>query len=186
MTTIRPAKASDAGALARLAERTFRESFAAQNLAADMDHHCATHFGEAMQLNEIADSNTLNLIAVHRDQLVAFAQVRLRSPNNLVTAERPAEIHRFYVLKQWHGQGLAHELMSALLKAPSFSDVNADALWLSVWQRNPRAIAFYHKHGFKVVGESLFHVGSDSQRDWLLSLKIHAQRAHSQVFNRLP
>ena len=134
MTIIRPALAPDADALSGLAERTFRESFAAQNLAADMDHHCATPFGKAMQLNEIADPNTLNLIAVHRHQPVAFAQVRLRSPNDLVTAERPAEIHRFYVLKQWHGQGLAHELMSALLKAPSFKDANADALWLSVWQ----------------------------------------------------
>ena len=176
MTIIKPALASDAGALARLAEHTFRESFAAHNLAADMDHHCATHFGEALQLNEIADSNTLNLIAMHRHQPVGFAQVRLRSPNDLVIAERPAEIHRFYVLKQWHGQGLAHELMSALLKAPSFKDANADALWLSVWQRNPRAIAFYHKHGFKVVGETLFHVGSDPQCDWLMSLKMHGQR----------
>jgi|TARA_B110000483_G_C17735753_1_gene366562 hypothetical protein len=42
---------------------------------------------------------------------------------------------------------------------------------------NASAIAFYHNYGFKVIGETLLQVGSDPQRDWLLSLKMQGQRA---------
>ena len=38
-------------------------------------------------------------------------------------------------------------------------------LWLAVWQRNPRAIAFYRKYGFRDVGTHFFVVGSDHQTD---------------------
>ena len=39
---IRPADISDAAALAVLAERTFRDAFAASTDAADIEHYCAS------------------------------------------------------------------------------------------------------------------------------------------------
>ena len=40
--------------------------------------------------------------------------------------------------------------------------------WLGVWERNPRAIAFYGKSGFIEVGSHVFMDGSDAQRDLVL------------------
>jgi hypothetical protein len=37
-----------------------------------------------------------------------------------------------------------------------------------VWERNPRAIAFYVKCGFVDVGSKAFYVGSDCQTDRVL------------------
>lgn len=34
--------------------------------------------------------------------------------------------------------------------------------WLGVWERNPRALAFYKKQGFIDVGSTTFHVGASS------------------------
>jgi len=172
---IRPASSTDAGALACLAERTFREAFAAENSAADIDSHCATNFSEDIQLKEIGDPNYGTLVADHDGDLIAFAQVRLHSPKKLVAAERPAELHRLYVLEEWRGQGTAHEIMSVLFGAPALNE--ADALWLSVWEHNPRAIAFYRKYGFKVVGDHVFQVGSDPQRDLVMSVAFNGRPA---------
>jgi RimJ/RimL family protein N-acetyltransferase len=44
----------------------------------------------------------------------------------------------------------------------------ADVAWLGVWERNPRAIAFYRKWGFAEVGAHTFVVGDDPQRDLVL------------------
>ncbi|WP_255964558.1 GNAT family N-acetyltransferase, partial [Staphylococcus aureus] len=33
---------------------------------------------------------------------------------------------------------------------------NKHKIWLGVWEHNPRAQAFYKRHGFKVVGEHHF------------------------------
>jgi ribosomal protein S18 acetylase RimI-like enzyme len=38
-------------------------------------------------------------------------------------------------------------------------------LWLSVWERNPRALSFYKKEAFVDVGSTDFYVGSDRQTD---------------------
>ena len=46
--------------------------------------------------------------------------------------------------------------------------LGADALWLGVWERNPRAIAFYGKVGFVDVGSHLFVVGADAQTDRIM------------------
>jgi diamine N-acetyltransferase len=46
--------------------------------------------------------------------------------------------------------------------------VGAAALWLGVWEHNPRAIRFYEKHGFTTVGEQPFVLGKDPQRDLVM------------------
>ena len=41
----------------------------------------------------------------------------------------------------------------------------ASIFWLGVWERNGRAQAFYRKWNFRTVGEHVFQLGSDLQRD---------------------
>ena len=47
-----------------------------------------------------------------------------------------------------------------------------DVIWLGVWEHNPRAIAFYHKWGFKQVGTQTFHLGDDLQTDWVMARPV--------------
>jgi ribosomal protein S18 acetylase RimI-like enzyme len=58
-------------------------------------------------------------------------------------------------------------------------DLGGRYLWLSVWERNPRAIAFYSKEGFIDVGSHDFHVGSDRRTDRLL---VAAVRLTTMLF----
>jgi len=44
------------------------------------------------------------------------------------------------------------------------------SLWLGVWERNPRAQAFYKKSGFADVGSHTFFVGTDEQTDRVMEL----------------
>jgi ribosomal protein S18 acetylase RimI-like enzyme len=74
---------------------------------------------------------------------------------------------RFYVDPIRHGHGIAQTLMDAVL-----TTARADAahtIWLGVWERNPRAIAFYRKCGFEDVGSHPFLVGTDLQTDRVMT-----------------
>lgn len=99
--------------------------------------------------------------------LIGYAQLRLGNPPPCVVATSPAEIQRLYVDAPWHGTGVARALMDSLLDAAVAG--GADVAWLGVWEQNPRAIAFYTKSGFAVVGDHVFVVGEDPQRDLVLA-----------------
>jgi ribosomal protein S18 acetylase RimI-like enzyme len=170
LTNIRPATERDAAPLAELAERTFRDTFARSNRAEDMDSHCRKSFGEGIQAAEIRDPNRTTLLCHVGDHLVAFGQLRWASAPSCVSAAKPAEIQRLYVDAAWHGKGVAQALMDSLLDAAAAG--GADVVWLGVWEKNARAASFYAKSGFAVVGDHVFIVGSDPQRDLVLAKRL--------------
>jgi diamine N-acetyltransferase len=170
MWQIRKAEPTDAGVLARLAEKTFRETFGADNTSADMDQHILETYSAKIQTQEILDANIDTFVCEFENELIAYAQLSWLPAPNYITAQRPVEIRRFYVDSAWHGKGIAGELMAQVLE--HVASKNADQIWLGVWEHNPKAQRFYQKMGFLEVGEHVFQLGNDPQRDLILSRKI--------------
>lgn len=170
---LRPAVAADAAELSELAERTFRDAFSALNTAENMDLHCAAAFSPALQAAEIADPGIHTVVAEADGSLVAFAQVHLHSePPDGVSVSPVVELRRIYVERGFHGTGLARDLMAYVLETAEQS--GAVAVWLGVWEHNPRAISFYQRFGFSEVGQHVFVVGTDPQRDLVMVRRLTA------------
>lgn len=167
---IRRGVASDAAMLAVFAARTFSDTFAADNRLEDLQSHLAASYGVAQQTKELVDPNVITLLAISRGVLVAYAQIRRKLPPACVTQDQAAELHRFYVDRQAHGSGIARVLMSEVHRAAH--ELGGRHVWLGVWERNARAIAFYKKTGFVDVGSHDFYVGSDRQTDRVLVARI--------------
>jgi diamine N-acetyltransferase len=174
---IRHATVDDASRVAVFAQRTFVETFAADNSVEDIAAHVAKSFGAAIQLSEIGDSQMTTLLAELDANLAGFAQVHRGTPPACVTGASPIELRRFYVDRPFHGRGIAQSLMRAA------DDVARErggrTLWLGVWERNPRAIAFYAKCGFVDVGEQAFMVGADEQTDRVMVRSLDPGPANS-------
>ncbi len=160
---VRRGEAADAPALAEFAARTFAEAFGPANRPENMEAHLASAYGVAQQGRELADPKCITVLIQAGDSLVAYAQVRRGPPPAYVVGEEPVELHRFYVDRPWHGQGVAQCLMEAVHGAAR--DLGGQTLWLGVWERNPRAIAFYLKSGWRDTGATTFCVGPDRQTD---------------------
>jgi GNAT superfamily N-acetyltransferase len=163
---IRAGVQADAPELAIFAARTFEENFGSQNRPEDLRAHLKKAFGITQQTRELLDPDVVTLLAYDDARLVAFAQVKRQDPPHGIRIERPIELHRFYVDRPAHGKGVAQQLMLAVHNvARAFQGQN---LWLGVWERNTRAIAFYRKAGFVDRGCHDFIVGSDRQTDRVL------------------
>lgn len=168
---IRLAVPEDAAPLAALAERTFRDTFAAANTPEDMNAHIAQSYSPAHQARELIDPAYTTLVSVSpTGELTAYAQLRDCAAPACVTGPAPLELGRFFVAAAHHGKGLAHELMTAVLEAAVRR--GAATLWLGVWEHNPRAQAFYRKFGFVDVGAHTFFLGSDPQTDRLMARSL--------------
>jgi diamine N-acetyltransferase len=168
--TIRRANRDAASLLAELGARTFAETFAADNTAEDMAAYIAASFGLAQQTAELDDLESIFLIAEVGGVAAGYAKLHPGEPPPGVEGERPIELVRLYVLREWIGRGVGQVLIRACLDEAR--QAAYQTIWLGVWERNARAQAFYHKWNFRVVGEHVFQLGSDPQRDLLMELEL--------------
>jgi diamine N-acetyltransferase len=176
---IRRAELRDAGRLSAIAEETFRDTFAPMNTAEGMDLHCQSRFGETIQAQELTNPNMAIFLCEEGARLVGFAHLRWGAVPSCVIADAPGEIWRLYVVRDFQGQGVAHQLMDACLK--EMNSRQSDVVWLGVWEHNSKAIAFYKKCGFVEVGEHVFALGSDEQRDIVMSRPVADPPADTRV-----
>jgi diamine N-acetyltransferase len=157
--------------LAQLAERTFRDAFGAVNRPSDMDTYCLQAFSTATQAAEIADPSIETLLVTDpQGATIGYAQLRASPVPLEITGPAPIELARFYVERAWHGGGIAQRLMESIIDAARAR--RAKTLWLGVWERNHRALAFYRKAGFVDVGAHEFRLGTDIQTDRLMARVI--------------
>ena len=168
--TIRRAKSDDATMLAELGGRTFNETFAADNTDEDMTAYLASNFNVAQQTAELANPDSTFLIAEVDGQPAGYAKLHAGESPDEIEGDNPIELVRLYVSSEWFGRGVGERLMRACLDEAR--NAGHETLWLGVWERNARARAFYHKWDFREVGEHIFQLGSDAQRDILMELAL--------------
>lgn len=161
---LRRARPEDAEALSIFAARTFWETYAADSKASDMEAYMAAAFSPAIQLKEIADPASPVTLAVHHDALGE----PLVGYTHLMDEEHSVRLKRIYIEQRWMGSGLGQLLIDEARRECGRRGRNR--LWLAVWERNPRAIAFYRKMGFRVSGESIFQLGDDIQTDFVMEI----------------
>lgn len=167
---IRHGGPSDALLLSAIARQTFFDTFAATNDPADMALHLERAYGVAQQAAELADPLIVTLLVEANGEAIGYAQLREGDVPGCVTGPGPIELWRFYVLREWHGQGIAQSLMERVRAEAAAR--GAATLWLGVWDRNPRAQAFYRKCGFVDAGDHVFLFGTDPQRDLVMETRL--------------
>lgn len=157
---IRQATTHDAAQLAAFAEFAFRDTFGADNDPAQIDRYCRKTYSVERQRAELERENAKVLVACEADRIAAYAQLRFDDDDR-------CEIERFYVDRSQHGSGLAQQLMQKSIDVAKSN--GKKVLWLGVWQHNARAVAFYRKLGFDIVGEQIFMLGTEPQTDYVMT-----------------
>jgi diamine N-acetyltransferase len=168
--TIRCANPFDAALLTELGARTFNETFAADNNPEDMAAYLASSFNPAQQANELADPASTFFIAEVGGVAAGYAQLHAGEPAACVEGAKPVELVRLYVSREWLGRGVGEALMRVCMEEAQRA--GHETIWLGVWERNGRAQAFYRKWNFRAVGEHVFQLGSDPQKDILMERAV--------------
>ena len=164
--TIRRGTLNDAALLSQLGARTFSETFAADNTPEDLAAYIATSFSVAQLTAELEDAASTFLIAEVDGHAAGYARLHAGEPAEGVEGANPVELVRLYVSRDWLGRGLGEQLMRACIDEARTA--GHETIWLGVWERNARAQAFYRKWNFRPVGEHMFPLGADLQRDILM------------------
>jgi ribosomal protein S18 acetylase RimI-like enzyme len=170
--TTRPAKLEDCDALATFAARTFSKNFGHLYDPKDLERHLqktcsADFFRESLKNDRL-------FISLDQDRIIGYVKAGKLSIPFGQAGEGAFEIHRLYVDEQYQRQRVGNTLMQSVLRLPEMQE--ADEIYLGVWENNYRAQAFYARHGFEVVGEYPYYVGTHIDRELIMRRARQAKK----------
>lgn len=167
---IRCAPIEDAGLLAELGAQTFTETFTEDNTPEDMAAYLAASFSLETLTAELTDPLSVFFIAEVDGHPAGYAKLHSGKALDGVENQKQIELVRLYVSRKWLGRGVGQALMQRCIDEAR--EKGFQTIWLGVWERNSRALAFYRKWNFREFGEHIFQLGSDPQRDVLMQRAI--------------
>lgn len=168
--TYRKPERQDASDLSHFGRRTFCDTFAHLYRPEDLSAYLNRVYTPAVFLADMATTGTEFRIAEHEGRIVGFCKIgAVTVPVNPVPP-RSIELRQLYVDHGYHGSGVAATLMAWALDR-AFAR-NCENVYLSVYAENYRAQRFYERHGFKMIGEYKFMVGSQADDEFIMLLKL--------------
>lgn len=164
--TIREATIEDAVLVANISQQTFYETFAAYNTPEDMEIFLSQQFTRGKLMLEVGRPELTFLLVYAGKEIAGYVKLREAAAPQGLGATNVLEIARLYAMTGMIGKGVGRLLMQASLSLAQ--ERKKEAVWLGVWEKNQRAIDFYHRWGFQKFGETDFLLGTDLQLDWLM------------------
>ena len=160
---IRIADEADADLLVELGRSSFYEAFAEETAPEDMAEHLRTAFKTEDIAEQLKSDKSLFIIIEINSEAAGYAYLHPGDPPDCVITPNPVQLSRFYLRKEYYGRNVGNTLMEACL---DFAHSRGfQSVWLSTWEFNHRASAFYKKWEFEIAGRAKFTVGSDIQND---------------------
>ena len=167
---IRKATPDDSDMLASLGRKAFYEAFGQYNDPGDMQAYLDLAFNPENIREQLSDRNNTFLIASRQSEPVGYAKLKRHSSVPELRGEHAIQLERIYALQDFLGKKVGKTLMEECVHLSRKEDYQK--MWLSVWQENKRAIAFYEKWGFKVIGFKQFIIGKEVNNDFVMAMDI--------------
>ncbi|MFT2753298.1 N-acetyltransferase family protein [Clavibacter sp. Sh2088] len=178
VASFRVATPADADEVAALAARTFALACPPTTTAEAIAEHIDTVLSPARFRAHLADPSHRVVIAEVDGRAVGYTMVVAAPPADPDVAGalrlRPViELSKVYVEAGSHGVGVARPLMAETLRIArdlaGERGRDADAgIWLGVNEYNARAIRFYARSGFRIVGTRSFRLADAVETDHVM------------------
>ncbi|OAU19445.1 GNAT family N-acetyltransferase [Lacticaseibacillus rhamnosus] len=161
---------ADLPTLIRISRETFADTFSAENTAADLTLFLNTTYSNAQLQRELKTNGTSFWFVKVNGKLAGYLKLNINSAQSEKRSHDTLEIERIYILPAFKRQGLGTRLLG-FAQSEAIKQ-GKSRIWLGVWEHNEPAKKFYQKQGFQPIGDHIFQLGSDPQRDILMEKLI--------------
>jgi ribosomal protein S18 acetylase RimI-like enzyme len=153
---VRKASGNDHSIIVDIGRIAVYEAHRASCSEADMNQYLTTHYNETAITNELNDSANIYHLLFYRGQPAGFSKIVVNAPHAGIAQQNVTKLDRIYLLKEFHGLKLGAHLLNHNI---ALSQENGQyGMWLFTWVGNERAVSFYKKNGFSVIGTHQFKV----------------------------
>jgi diamine N-acetyltransferase len=152
--------------LEQISRKTFFETFTGTTSAENLQKYLDDNFTSSRFLNELNTAGSAFYLAWSGKKLIGYMKINKGEAQNEFRYDDSMEIERLYLIKEFWGKAAGQKLLDFAFQQALA--MNARMIWLGVWENNLRAIRFYKKNDFQVIGKHPFAVGEDVQTDLLM------------------
>ena len=150
---------SDIDDLLRISWKTFYEAFHMLNTKSNMDAYMNKAFTKEKLLDEIRNANSAFYLFRNSSNVIGYCKINRKDAQTEFKGDTSMEIERIYLDEDHQGKGLGTEMINEVKKMAR--DGGITYVWLGVWEKNPGAIRFYERNGFKVFSAHEFVMGDE-------------------------
>lgn len=170
--TVKKIMPEDIGQLQKVSKQTFWETFSASNSEENMTNYLEESFSVEKLTDELNNEHSDFYFALLDEKVIGYLKLNFGQSQTELQDNKALEIERIYVLQEFHGKKVGQVLYEKALQIAG--QVNADYVWLGVWEENLRAIGFYKKNGFVAFDKHIFELGGDEQTDIMMKKVLKA------------
>ncbi|NNE13662.1 MAG: GNAT family N-acetyltransferase [Saprospiraceae bacterium] len=157
---IRLANSNDAQIIALLGRITFAETFGHFfSDQQDLINYFEATFSVEKIKNSLAKPNNIYWISFVDQLPVGYAKLKLNSGSEFIDSDNICQLQKIYVLKDFLGMKIGYHMQNLLFEKAR--ELGFKTIWLSVLNSNERAINFYKKNDFEIIGSHDFTIGKE-------------------------
>lgn len=171
---IRRVTLNDIAFLQEIGRQTFSETFASVNTAEDMIKYLDARFSSEKLYAELNNNDSEFYFALLQNRVIGYLKINSGKAQTELQDDKALEIERIYVIKEFHGKKIGQELYEKALEIAKTKKVSY--IWLGVWEKNLRALAFYTKNGFLEFDKHIFVLGDSRQTDYMMKLDLNTSQ----------
>jgi diamine N-acetyltransferase len=158
MTSITKATEKDAPLLSQIATTTFIESHGHSAKPEDINAYITKTYSIVALMQELNEPKNIYHIIYQNEKPAGYAKIIFNLPHAGSPLQNITKLERLYVLQEFYNSKLGAALFQFNLE---LAKTNQQAgIWLYVWKENPRAINFYTKAGFTIIGSHDFKISA--------------------------
>jgi diamine N-acetyltransferase len=158
MISIQKATPVEATLIADIGKKTFRESHGNSAPPADIDAYVLLKYNLKTVEKELNNPENIYHIIYYKDQPVGYSKIIFNRPHPLIASSATTKLERIYLLKEFYGLKLGLTLFDFISRFSK--EENQTGIWLFVWKENQRAVSFYKKNRFKIIGSADFQISA--------------------------
>lgn len=156
MISITKAMESDCSAIIAIGKQSVEESHRGSCSAQDMNEFLTRNYNANTIKSELNDQKNIYYVIKHSNQPVGFSKIILNATHENIASSNVTILDRIYLLKEFYGLKLGLELLNFNISLAKQN--NQSGMWLYAWIGNVRAVNFYRKAGFAIIGRHKYYV----------------------------
>lgn len=151
MVEIKKATESDIDLLITIGKKTFIEAHSNSATKEELNTYLNQSYHPDKVLNELQDVNNHFHLIYYNNEPAGFSKITIGDENQNPLLNQVTKLERIYIYKAFYSKKLGLELLNFNINLSK--QLNQKGMWLYVWVGNERAINFYNKIGFEIIGE---------------------------------